>query len=832
MKHSNLFAYLAAAALGVFTAGCAADKTAEVKPEPAKQAPAAPVKAPAEVKKAPVKSQDAAKEFQRLIAEKNLNEAENVLKTDLLPNRKPNENFNYIRTLGYAYRSAKKYDDAQRVFELAQTLGPQYKASMLFWLGDNHWGHRGFEKEVEKYFLQLMRDKDLNAENHLTGALQVISKVYIPAKRFADAKAVIAEIRKEKLLPSQRLSLAETEAGVYLKQNQFDRAVNVYSEYVKDATLTEQQKNEALRRQAQLYRRMYRFEEASTRYLAAGSVSGACECLIEIGRNKDAVALAEEHLIKNEKTPDYVQMIEIAKRAGDDATALKYVDQVVANPKLVPPHKFGGIQAQTFWIPFNADRLDEAEKASLKLIELKHGEANRTMLELAGRFFERRDLKRAAACYKRINASGFNSNWQDRAKICDMLTCLALIGDKAELTRIASELTSEKSKLSAPDRAFVTMFMQGKVLPAKQFNITGMDYANAVGQAGKLFVRIGDNAKAEQFNEEYRKLFVPRVQNRLRIRYVKDAPTDVGKWLSSGLLEDRSGRADVTCQIFGDAAAFLVTDVMASGRKVGDSKVQADKETYFYVCYDEYGIHLFFVGVDSRVRDVLAGRINGCGYEMYLAVGEHAPPYQWLFNQPKDKLEIPPWNSPHEYYRRLENYVTISTQPISGGFATAMNFSWELAYDRLPKNGDTWPFELIRWTRGGGVTWGGDTVWDIGHWGRLEFTGLTSEVLTEIRRIIVCKAFARYQAQKNARNGGTVAIWQDSELGDPEFYEKALKPEVDRLDGFGKLVTDNMSADTVSKLWIEAVPYWFDFRYHAAKIRTQYLNERFITTGK
>lgn len=820
MKYSHLFAYLTAASMTVCTAGCLSGKT-----ETQKTAVESP--------KTAAENTDSVKTFRNLIAEKKLAEAERLLKSDLMRNdRKANDRMNDIRTLGYAYRTAKKYDDAQRVFEMAKSLGRQYKATMLFLLGDNHWGHRGFENEVEKYFLQLMRDKDLNVADHLNGALQVISKVYIPMGRFDDAKSVIAEMRKENLLPAQRLSLAEKEADILLKQNRFQQAVGVYSEYLKDGSLTEQQKNDALNRQARLYRRMYRFDEAAALYQKNGAIAAACECLIECGRNKDAVSLAEEKIIRTAKTPDYVQMIEVAKRAGDDATALKYVNQVIANPKLVQPWKFGGIEEQTFWIPFNADWLDESEKAALKLFATKNKAANNTMLTLAGRFFERRDLKRATACYKRSKADCLDSGWGNRKKMMDMLVCLALSGEKSELNRVAAELTSEKSRVSASDKAAVTMFVQGKVIPAKHFQLDGMNYANAVGQAGKLFVQVGDNVKAEQFNAAYKKLFIPHEQNRLKIRYVKNAPCDVGSWLSSGLLDNKADRADVKHKIFEDAAAFLVTDVMASTRKVGDSKVQADKETYFYVCYDEYGLHLFFVGVDSKVKDVLAGRLGGSGYEMYLAVGEHAPSYQWLFEQPKDKLEIPPWNSPHEYYRRLENYVTISSQPVENGFATAMNFPWELAYDRLPKNGDAWPFEIIRWTRAGGVTWGGDTVWDIGHWGRLEFSGLTSEVLTEIRRIIIYKAYARYQAQNSARSGGAIAIWQDAELGDPEFYAKALKPEVDRLNELGKLVTDNMSAPTVNKLWIEAVPYWFDFQYRASKIRAQYLNDRFISTGK
>ena len=76
----------------------------------------------------------------------------------------------------------------------------------------------------------------------------------------------------------------------------------------------------------------------------------------------------------------------------------------------------------------------------------------------------------------------------------------------------------------------------------------------------------------------------------------------------------------------------------------------------------------------------------------------------------------------------------------------------------------------------------GKSVWQIGNWGRLQFDGMTPEVLREIRKIIIYKALARYNRHKFASSGGKIAIAKDAELGDPEYYEKALRPDVERLD--------------------------------------------------
>ena len=226
---------------------------------------------------------------------------------------------------------------------------------------------------------------------------------------------------------------------------------------------------------------------------------------------------------------------------------------------------------------------------------------------------------------------------------------------------------------------------------------------------------------------------------------------------------------------------------------------------------------------------MLRGKTAATGYEAYLAIGEGAPVYQFGFSPASDAFEFcPPWNSPHKFFRPAEDYVKFTSRPTEGGFVTAFNISWELAYHALPEEGATWPFEVIYWSRGGGVTWGGTDLWQLSNWGRWRFEGMSDAVKAKIRRILMYKALARFKAEKEIYRGGAIGTWKDEELGDPEFYEKSLRPFVERLDALAAEAEGEPDDETVNRLFREAVPQWYDFRYFAAELREKYLSEKYL----
>ena len=85
---------------------------------------------------------------------------------------------------------------------------------------------------------------------------------------------------------------------------------------------------------------------------------------------------------------------------------------------------------------------------------------------------------------------------------------------------------------------------------------------------------------------------------------------------------------------------------------------------------------------------------------------------------------------------------------------------------------------------------------------------------------------AKYKAQNNANTGGLIAIWQDAELGDIDFYNTTLKPKVEKLNKLAEMVKSDMTPEVIDQLYLEAVPDWFDFEYTVSELRRNYLLNR------
>lgn len=772
-----------------------------------------------------------------------------------------------FRTAVNQYGGMRKCEEARALLAEILKMNPddaKLQGETLSRIADFFWLEKKNDQAEQGFLLAALGPKFPDAVRY-SAALNLINKIYLPKKRWDDLAKIVEHARKLNLNGVQIRDLVRLESNALFEQKKFDAAraalaslpagtpIDAFERAIMLADL-EARSGEPLKSAdafadaakipgIDFARFRLAFKQVLAQYSSERQFTRAfavAEALLAARGKTEPVQLYEIFGILSEQAQKN-RLFDLARAYAVKGAALSGLpENYVADGKLMP-----------FRISFAENDLERAEKELEPLLAAKAPGSDDAAGMLALRYWERRQTARAIRLFNRISAPekldfgrwpNVFSAWDKRRGFFEeFVLCFDLAGQTGKAADLAERFASVQAMPADWRQAYTliaSLLRQPENVVSAVKNELGKrklspeQEASILAHTGKYLVRSGREKLAETVFAQREKLFAPAKRNQLEIKYVKNAPRDVGAWLSSPLLQDKKNRADVTNAYGAAEAAFLVTDVMASNRTVGDASVQADKETYFYCCYDEYGIHLFFVGVDSKVKDILAGRIGGSGYEMYLQLGEGQPPYQWLFDQPKDQLDMPPWNSPSPYFRRMDKYVTIASQPVENGIATAMNFSWDLAYDRLPENGAEWPFELIRWTRGGGVTWGGKCVWQIGSWGRLKFTGLTPEVLFAVRRILVYRAFARFSEQNNARKGGLIAIWNDPELGDPEFFAQALKPEIDRLNALGKLVSDDMSAETVEKLWVEAVPYWYDFTYRAAELRTRYLSEKLIGGGQ
>ena len=748
-------------------------------------------------------------------------------------------------------RNQKKFDEAFAAADAAIALAgtPAEQADAFYRKGDIYWSRGRAPGMVESNFLVAVNVEGLSDARRAGIARELVNKCYsgMDEAGFAKGTNFVSALLAEPAMTNldHRITLVEQLAELYFARGVVDAARDSYDKLARTPGLTPAQRGRIASGSANLRKRLCEYDAAVAGYVsiyrdAALPVNdrmhafNAAAGIRRLERKDDATISDARKLLADEtmkpKQRDLSTALLTALRHKGDFAAARALAESFLQSKDAGEAKFGALQL------LHADlAADDFERVKRDLANhhAAYSNENAILRDTGKILMDRQDYEGALACFE--NIARHAHVWVERDAVRNRLLCYHHLGRPADLVACVADMTAKKY-FNAVDTAGFNILAARYTKPEQPIDMEAVkavvrelepaQKGEALAWAAKQLISVGDSEAARALYTYRQTLFNAPARNTAAVRYVRNAPRDVGSWLSSGLLKDKSGRHDVTHVYGAQEATFLVTDVMAAGRKVGDAGVEADKETYFHVCYDEYGIHLFFVGVDSRFRDVLAGALGGSGYEMYLALGEGGPPYQWLFEQPRDKLDIPPWNSPNPYYRHMKEYVTISSQPVENGFATAMNFDWALAYDRLPENGDTWPFELIRWTCGGGVPWGGKQVWQIGNWGRLVFEGMTPQVRQAIREIIIRKALARYRAEREPRRGGLIAIWQDAELGDPAFYAARVAPLVEKLDDYATLVKSGMDGKTSDLLYREAVPLWYDFRYAIDDLRTEYLTHR------
>ncbi len=343
----------------------------------------------------------------------------------------------------------------------------------------------------------------------------------------------------------------------------------------------------------------------------------------------------------------------------------------------------------------------------------------------------------------------------------------------------------------------------------------------ALDAAGKFFMRLRDYAVVRRLLDAAWAFQPPPLCNTLACRFVERAPSDVSAWLRSDLFQRPDNRSDRFIPYNQAAARLLVHDV---GQAARDDVVVADEvpkgaETTLSMAADAAGWHVFVQCNDPAVDQVIAGLLGGGKLEMFFRPGERGAYYQWFVSLPHAAEPGPiTWDSPHRHYRRMDNYARVQTADTGTGFGVYLFFPWEMLYDRLPQNGDRWPFSLQRWSRLGSTTWGGK-VHELNRFGRIVWQDLTPEVEQAIRRSLVLRAWGRY---RDARNR-LVRHWRDEVMGDPAFYEQALASEVERLDDAGKGIDGDLAGADIDRLFDAFVPEWMEFEYRVAELRTAWL---------
>ncbi len=362
----------------------------------------------------------------------------------------------------------------------------------------------------------------------------------------------------------------------------------------------------------------------------------------------------------------------------------------------------------------------------------------------------------------------------------------------------------------------------------KDAGLTAAGEYNALNKAAGLMISIGQDKTARDMINLADRLFQP--ENKIyTCRYVENPPVGAGGWLTSNILEDKKLRESRFKEYNSESAAMLFADITAGRSTAPGKKAQKDyylQNTAFYMVYNDKGWHIFFLSGEKDIDKILAEGKSAGALEVFFTPGLHGESYyQWISQLPEGKTSIYDWNSPHRGYRYLQDRLKTNSLISKNKIGTCVFIPWEVLYDKLPLDGETWRFSMIRWSPGGGFTWGG-RVHETGQWGRIQWQKPSREQALKIKKNIVMRAWAEYNKTKKK----LTAFWTDEELGDSDFYNKKLKQEVKRLDGPEKLMKmpEKLTGKQISELYKNYVPDWMEFDFLVSELRRAYLEDRLI----
>lgn len=412
---------------------------------------------------------------------------------------------------------------------------------------------------------------------------------------------------------------------------------------------------------------------------------------------------------------------------------------------------------------------------------------------------------------------------------------------KLDEVRTEAEAAGASTNLAVSDRYYMKLIaaaLGGAVQPAElkatadkaaeelgDSALTVEARVNAIYAAGKFFMTLRQYPVVRAFMAVANGYKIQAPKKSYACSYLDKAPVSVEAWQSSALRQDPKNRESRFEPYNRKAAELLINDVNVE-RSVAATNAAAGPETAFYMACDADGWRIYVECADPEVEKVAAGLLGSGSLELFFATGYGTRYYQGFLGFPSAPLRSVDWDSPHAHFRPLLEYARADSAAIEGGFGAALTIPWELVYDRLPANGDLWPFNIVRWSRSSSMTWGGK-VHNISAFGTVRWEGLTSDRLLGIKRKLVMKGFGNYQKTKV----DLIAFWKDDVLGDPAFYAQSLLPVVEKLDALGAKVGGSMTAGDVESLFVDAVPDWMEFNYRVAALRRDYLAAKLAGTG-
>lgn len=411
------------------------------------------------------------------------------------------------------------------------------------------------------------------------------------------------------------------------------------------------------------------------------------------------------------------------------------------------------------------------------------------------------------------------------------ILCLALSGRKNEaLAALDLNLTNaafkpvDKVKFEVT-KALLTGGDAEKAIAAAKFE--RKDEVAVTLTAARQALMLGLNDAAERLSAKHSTFFVDFPQRTLKVAWSKTPIDSVGDWRKISDTLDRQ----LCDRKWGANLDALETDV-ASGRKTVEKTALDSKDVEVEVSSvcDVKGLHIFLRVQDPKARAVEEGFAGGVGMEMYFAPGKYEP-YICFGADPRlgveSAFQTRYTNARHRRIdvagvrdRRAFRSETIFSDE---DYVQHLFFAWDMFYQKLPKDGSKWRFECLAFLPKGVFSFGGSAnVHNSSKWCDLEFA-LDDAAITAIRRRLVCRHVKSWNKVGSLERFDK---WADAEIGDPEFYEKVLKPVEDELKGYAQMVKVDMTDKDVNLVYEKGLVRWLGISHEIDDLRREWLLEK------
>ena len=378
---------------------------------------------------------------------------------------------------------------------------------------------------------------------------------------------------------------------------------------------------------------------------------------------------------------------------------------------------------------------------------------------------------------------------------------------------------------SAEDDADAVM-KAAKAFDATQRETVNKDRISGLCDLGAMALRANNEKLARGLEAFRRALYRHPEKKRYVVTFSDKEIEGADDVLASGAEAQPYDRS------YGGNLDFLQTDVTTGSRAVGNAKEKLPTPT-MRILADANGLHIVVRQEDPKAADVALGAVGNGSFEGYIAPGENTPYFCFMYDPARNKESVfnstyPTFGNRPLYIGKDKDKYRFETSYREGEIVTYIFFSWKSWMQRVPHDGSVWDFENLYWNRTGNCAWNGtESIHGRSTWGQLEFR-LTSAQRAKILKPLFVAAYRDYRAEKKCLQlrDGVFSFWADPDMGDKAFYEAKVKPLEERLDAAAKLITADMSDETVFKLEKEALPLWQDILFEIDRLRSEWLLER------